>query len=85
MTNLSEEFGCSPGLVSANGIQRRFSVCAHGDIFWNLIESERDRFVFTIFGLVWNQTNIHLVPDQSRKGECNLVSIWFGRISAVVG
>ena len=42
MTNLSEEFGCSPGLVSANGIQRRFCKCAHGEIFFEVLLSRAE-------------------------------------------
>ena len=49
--------------------------------FRNLIESTRNQIVFTIFLLIWNQTDVRLVPNQSENGKCNLISVWFNKIS----
>ena len=49
--------------------------------FRNLIESNWNPIVFTIFRLFWNQTAMHLVPKQSENGKFNLISVWFKSIS----
>ena len=36
--------------------------------------------LFTIFRLIWNQTDIRLVPKQSENGNYNLISVWFNKI-----
>ena len=46
----------------------------------NLIESTWIQIVFTIFRLIWNQTNFRLVPNQSENGEYNLISGWLNNI-----
>ena len=35
--------------------------------FRNLVKSTRIQIVFTIFRFIWNQPDVHLVPNQSRK------------------
>ena len=37
--------------------------------FRNRIESNRNQIVFTIFRLIWNQTDVRLVPNQSENGK----------------
>ena len=49
--------------------------------FPNLIESNWNQIVVTIFLLIWNQTVIRLIPNQSEKGKYNLISVWFNKIS----
>ena len=49
--------------------------------FWNLIKSNLNQIVFTIFRLIWNQTNVCLVPNQSENGKYYLISVWFNKIS----
>ena len=41
--------------------------------FRNCIESNRNFIVFTIFRLIWNQTEFSLVPIQSENGNMGLV------------
>ena len=43
--------------------------------FRNLIESNRNKIVFTIFRLISNQTDIRLVPHQSENYQYNLISV----------
>ena len=44
--------------------------------FRNPIESNRNQIVFTIFQLIWNQTDVCLVPNQSVHSKYNLISVW---------
>ena len=46
----------------------------------NLINSNRNQIVLTIFRFIWNQTDICLVPNQSENRKCNLISGWFNKI-----
>jgi len=58
-----------------------------GFFFWandtqrNLIESNRNQIIFTIFRLILKQTNILLVPNQSENSKYNLILVWFNKIS----
>ena len=45
-----------------------------GESFPNLVKSNRNRIVFTIFRLIWNQTDVRLFPNQSENGKYNLIS-----------
>ena len=45
--------------------------------FRNLVKSNRNQIVFTIFRLIWNQ----MVPNQSENGKWNLISVWFNKIT----
>jgi len=45
--------------------------------FRNLIKSSRIQIVFTIFQLIWNQTDVRLVPNRSANGKYNRISVWF--------
>ena len=47
----------------------------------NLIKSTRNHIVFTIFRLIWNQTDARLILNQSENGKYNLISGWFNKIS----
>ena len=47
----------------------------------NLIISNWNQIVFTIFRLIWNQTNVRLTPNQSENCNYNLNSVWFIKIS----
>ena len=49
--------------------------------FWNLIKSTRNQIVFAIFRLIWSQTDVRLVPNQSENGKYDLISVWFIMIS----
>ena len=47
----------------------------------NRINSIWNQIVFTILRLIWNQTDVRLVPNQSENGKYNLISVWFNKIS----
>ena len=49
--------------------------------FLNLIKSNQNQIVFTIFPLIGNQTDVRLVPNQSVYGKYNQTSVWFNNIS----
>ena len=51
--------------------------------FRNFINSNRNQIVFTMHRLIWNLTEVRLVPNQSRKGKYNLISVWFDKISKI--
>ena len=51
------------------------------EFFRNLIKSTRNQIVFTIFRLIWNQTDVRLVINQSENGKYNLISVWYNKIS----
>ena len=51
--------------------------------FRNLIKSNRNQIVFTIFRLIWKQIEYHLVPNQSENGKYNLTCV-FVRVYAQV-
>ena len=42
--------------------------------FRNLIKSTRNQIAFTIFRLIWNQTDVRLDLDQSENGKYNLIA-----------
>ena len=44
-----------------------------GKSFRNLIKSNRNQILYTIFQLIWNQTDVRLVPNQSENGKYNLI------------
>ena len=44
--------------------------------FRNIIKSNRIKIVFTIFRLIWNQTDsVRFLPNQSKNGKYNLNSV----------
>ena len=44
------------------------SFCVRTEMhFRNLISSNRNQIVFTIFRLIWNQTDVRLDPNQSEN------------------
>ena len=43
--------------------------------FPNRIKSNRNQFVFTIIRLIWNQTDVRLVPNHLENGKYNLISV----------
>ena len=45
----------------------------------NLIKWTRNQVIFTIFRLIWNQTDVRLDPNQSENGKYNLISDWLIR------
>ena len=65
---------CVCGMIKLNRLHRE-------KYFWNPIKSNWNQIVFNIFQLSWNQTDIRLVPNQSKNNKCNLISVWFKRIS----
>ena len=42
--------------------------------FRNLIKSNQNQIVFTIFRLIWNQTEVLFDPNQSKNGKYNPIS-----------
>ena len=61
---------CSRKAPHLNIHVRRFSLewtfGLHAEKYFpNLIKSNRNQIVFTIFWLIWNQTDVRLVPNQS--------------------
>ena len=52
------------------------------NFFRNLIKSNRNQIVSTIFRLIWNTNGrVRLDPNQSENGNYNLISGWFNKIS----
>ena len=51
--------------------------------FWNLIKSNQNQILFTIYRLICNQTDVHLVTNQVKHGKCNLISVCFSKISKI--
>ena len=49
--------------------------------FQNLIKLNWNKILFTIFWLIWIQTDVRLDPNQSEHGKNNLISGWFNKIS----
>ena len=49
--------------------------------FRNLVESTRNQIVFTISRLIWNQTDVRLIQNQSEYGKYNLISVRLNKIS----
>ena len=48
----------------------------------NLIQSNWNQIVFTIYRLIWSQMdNLRLVPNQSVHGNYNMILVWFKKIS----
>ena len=43
--------------------------------FWNLVNSNRNQIVFTIFRSTWIQTDAHLDANQSESGKYNLILV----------
>ena len=41
----------------------------------NLIKSNRNQIVFTMHRLIWDQTDVRLVPNQSENGKYNMISV----------
>ena len=41
----------------------------------NLIKSNRNQIVCTIFRLILNQTDVRLIVNQSKNGKYNLISV----------
>ena len=52
-----------------------------GKSFRNLILSNRNQIVLTIFRLIWNQIVVRLVPNRLKNGQYNLISVCFNKIS----
>ena len=49
--------------------------------FRNLIKSNHNEIVFTIFWLIYKQMDVSLVPNQPEIGKYNLIWGWFDKIS----
>ena len=47
--------------------------------FRNLIKLNQNYIVFTIFRLIWSQTDVRLVQNQSENGKYNLILGWFNK------
>ena len=46
----------------------------------NLLESNWNQIVFPIFRLIWNQTDVRLVQNQSENCKYNPISVWLNKI-----
>ena len=75
---------CSPGVMLQLvllALWIRNSVVLHTNkSVRNLIKSNRNQISFTMYRLVWNQTNGRLVPNQSENGKYNPISVWSNKI-----
>ena len=61
--------------------QMRSSTCDRkGHTQRNLIKSNRNQIVFTVFRSIWSQTDVHLVRNQSENGKYKLISVWLIKI-----
>ena len=49
--------------------------------FLNIVESSQNQIVLTIFRLIWHQTDVRLVPNQSENGKYNPIPGWLNKIS----
>ena len=49
--------------------------------FRNLINSNWNQTVFTIFRMIQNQTDVRLVPNRSVNGYYNMITVWYNKIS----
>ena len=68
MYETSNAVSCSVNLLN-------IPVCIRTEkYFQNLIKATRNQIVFTTFRLIWNQTDVRLVPNQSENGKYNLIS-----------
>ena len=81
--NLRDRFVCGSDFFCTNLSHSANTHCSiisyyyaiHAEkYFQNLIKSTRNQIVFTIFRLIWNQTDIRLDPNQSENGKYNLIS-----------
>ena len=60
---------------------KRNKKCEHTEkSFRNLIKSNRNQIVLTIFRLIWNETDVLLVSNQSVHSKYNLISVRFNAI-----
>jgi len=57
-----------PGLREMAGVSR-------SAIFFNLLNSNRNQIIFTIFQMNWIQTDVRLDPNQSENGKYNPISV----------
>ena len=63
---------------------KAFDVFLHTEkYFLNRVKSNQNQIVFTIFPLIWNQTELYLVPNQSENVNYNLIMIWFNNIQKI--
>ena len=73
----------SDGFVSIREVLPSCTILHKEIFFWNLIELNRNQIIFTIFQLIWNETEIRLVPKQSESGKYNLILGWLNKISKI--
>ena len=67
--------------VNGTECRRKWPVHLHTEFFFqNLIKLTRNQIIFTIFRLIWIQTDVRLDPNQSENGKYNLISGWFNKI-----
>ena len=53
------------------------------NLFEIVLNQSRNQILFTIFQLIWNQTDVRLDPSQSKNGKYNLILGWFNKISKI--
>ena len=61
--------------LHANTVSTFLPYCAmyKEKYFFNLVKSTRNQNVFTIFRLIWSQTDVRLDPNQLENGKYNLI------------
>ena len=52
--------------------------------FWKLVKSNRNQIVFIIFRLIWYQTAVRVVPNESENGKYNLILVDLTRFRAAL-
>ena len=66
----------SPSQSIIAEIRQSSMITIHADKFFrNLIKSNRNQIVFTIFRLIYNQTDVRLVQNKSEIGKYNLIFV----------
>ena len=68
---------CEQLFINAFTMAEKFHI---QNFFLNLVRWTRNEIVFTIFQLIWIQTEICLNPNHSGNGKYNLISGWFNKI-----
>ena len=68
--------GAGLSIISDNFMSTDTSLRIHIEkTFRNVVISDRNQIVFTIFRLIWNQKDVRLDPNQSENGKYNLISV----------
>ena len=74
-TKICTWFQTGPLIVLENIMSQTKLNCISEKYFRNLVKSNWNQIVYTIFRLIWNQKDIRMVPNQSENGKYNLISV----------